>query len=78
MPQLGLPSPRRTVTKGVSLARRLGLDEDQALHLIVAACQAAIGHARELGESHPWWLMEVQAEAACRHALHRPKGSPDA
>lgn len=72
MPQLNLPSPRRTVTRAIRVCRRMNLNEDQALHLIDTACQAAIDHCVGQIEGYPNWLRDVQLEARCRHQHRRP------
>lgn len=76
MPQLNLPSPRRTVTKGIRVCARMNLDEDMALHLIDAACQAALDQCVDQLEGYPNWLRDVQMEARCRHQPRRP-GNPN-
>lgn len=67
MPRLNLPSPRRTVTKSVTLCRRLGYDEDLALHLIMSAAANAVVLVVDQGAPDPAWLRAVAAEAARRH-----------
>lgn len=68
MPRLNLPSPRRTVNKGVTVCLGMGYTEDQALHLIMAACSGAMELALDLGEVDLAWLAAVYTEAGCRHA----------
>jgi hypothetical protein len=68
MRRLGLPSAKRTVARGVTVCRRKGYTEDQALHLIEAAAQAAWALALDLGAADVTWLAAVHDEAMARHA----------
>lgn len=72
MPQLGLPSPRRTVNKGLALCRRLGLTDDQAIHMIDAACQAALDRIEAELNGYPNWIKDVQVEARLRYRHFGP------
>lgn len=66
MPRLNLPSPRRTVRRGVGVCRRMGYTDEQALRLIMSVCVAAYDATAFPGEFDLSWLAGVHEEAQCQ------------
>lgn len=66
MARLNLPSPARTVRKGVQVCRRMGLDGEQGYEMIMAVCYAAVRKIDGPGDIDVTWLAGVHEEARCQ------------
>lgn len=61
-----MPSPARTVTRSMSLCRRLGMTDAEAACVIILCCNVILEAARR---EPPWdctWAADVKAEAVAR------------
>lgn len=63
MARLSLPSPRRTVRRGVRLCQRMGYTEREALVLIDRVAQNAAYQINLLGEYDTEWVNDIHREA---------------
>lgn len=73
MVRLNLPSPARTVRKGIKVCLYMGLDGEQACETIMAVCSAAAARASVPGSIDMTWLAGVHEEARCQLLRLRQK-----
>lgn len=72
MARVNLPSPRRTVRRGVRICQRLDYTEDEALVVIAKVAQSAADTIISLGEYDTTWVMSIHEEAV--NQLDRRRG----
>lgn len=73
MARTNLPSPKRTVRRGVAVCRRLGYDQADALLLIASVARSAGAAVTAMGEYDLAWIKAVHDEAICQLGSLRPK-----
>lgn len=73
MARTNLPSPRRTVRRGVRICQRLDYTEDEALLVIARVAQSAANTILGMGEYDTTWIMDVHDEAI-RQLRKLPRG----
>lgn len=73
MARLNLPSPRRTVRRGVAVCRRLGYGQADALRVVASVARSAGAVVTTTGGCDTTWIKAVHDEAM-RQLAEREEG----
>lgn len=73
MALLNLPSPQRTVRRGVAVCRRMGYDQADALRVVASVARSAGAVVTSMGERDTTWIKAVHDEAM-RQLAQREEG----